>query len=1054
MNIIEKIRVEERDELARVLKKHTGIRKIVEDLYPDSAHFIYELLQNAEDAEAKDVTFTLHNNKLIFEHNGRPFDEKDILAITDIGEGTKADDNDKIGRFGIGFKAVFAYSETPHIWSPTFSFKITDLVLPFELSPINSKKTKFEFPFNNHKKSQEDAFEEIKDGLNELEETTLLFLNNIETISWKILSETSGEVLRTKHSPNHIEILKQINGKTTESSHFLKFDAPVKGLEKQKVAIAFPLDFLAGVKEFNANNDLSNQVKIVVAEPANVSVFFPAKKEISGLRFHLHAPFVPELSRASIKNTPANDSLYEQLADLTAQSLHRIKDLNLLNTDFLNVLPNGDDDISDKYEVIREKIIDKMNNEALTPTFCRTHYPAKYLLQGDRKLKDLLSNEDMEFLFDYDEQPPLWVMSSRQRSDNADKFLNSLQIKKWDKEDLIKTLTAKYTKNEIEETSKEWLSKKTNEWLQNFYAFLYEIVEKDYSSLWQLKKCKIIKLTDGNFNSENECFFYNEERKQNTYPTVEPKTYSLGKNQAEQKNAKLFLEKMGVREFGEKEYIECFLKERYWIGNRFSKIEDIKIFIDFLEKNPDETDLFEESYIILCENGKWRKIEQLYIDSPYEETNLSAFYSAFEGHNLHKISNKYLKLKIEKEKLVDFFKNVGVKTELAIEKQEDKSLQRNLVWSCSGRVTDYESFQDWHIPNLEKVLGEKEINVSKLIWNTLKNNDSSFSKDYWWYQNIVEASYKPNGSVDPRMAESTLIKVLKNNEWIPQENETKEISFVTPNKAFSDLLPKGFSYDKGDNFLLAINFGFNAKREPTKEELEEEEKSKKQIEEKLKLLEQKKEKEEAAKKLGFKDIASAERARRFAELPEEEQERILAEKEEDDNFELPEDEPLNPERRRERVRAQASSAPERTFEKRTRSVSTNREDVKKEAKNYLISQYTNPDGKMICQICQKELPFKLKDGNYYFETTEFLRSDLEKRHYQNYLALCPNHSAMFCHANDSDDLILEMFKEIEGNELEVVLADKDMKIYFTKKHIADIKAVIEADTEKDKESEV
>ena len=30
---------------------------------------------------------------------------------------------DKIGRFGVGFKAVFAYSETPHIWSPTFSFQ-------------------------------------------------------------------------------------------------------------------------------------------------------------------------------------------------------------------------------------------------------------------------------------------------------------------------------------------------------------------------------------------------------------------------------------------------------------------------------------------------------------------------------------------------------------------------------------------------------------------------------------------------------------------------------------------------------------------------------------------------------------------------------------------------------------------------------------------------------------------------------------------------------------------------------------------------------------------
>lgn len=34
MSVIEAVR-REREDLARVLKKHTGIRKIVEDLYPD-----------------------------------------------------------------------------------------------------------------------------------------------------------------------------------------------------------------------------------------------------------------------------------------------------------------------------------------------------------------------------------------------------------------------------------------------------------------------------------------------------------------------------------------------------------------------------------------------------------------------------------------------------------------------------------------------------------------------------------------------------------------------------------------------------------------------------------------------------------------------------------------------------------------------------------------------------------------------------------------------------------------------------------------------------------
>src|SRR5213593_4632212 len=131
-SIIEEVR-REREDLARVLKRHTGIRRIVEDLYPDSAHFIYELLQNAEDTGATEANFILSDTSLIFEHNGRLFAKKDVYGITDIGEGAKAEEDDKIGRFGVGFKAVFAYSETPHIWSPTFSFKITEFVLPSPL---------------------------------------------------------------------------------------------------------------------------------------------------------------------------------------------------------------------------------------------------------------------------------------------------------------------------------------------------------------------------------------------------------------------------------------------------------------------------------------------------------------------------------------------------------------------------------------------------------------------------------------------------------------------------------------------------------------------------------------------------------------------------------------------------------------------------------------------------------------------------------------------------------------------------------------------------------
>jgi hypothetical protein len=52
---------------------------------------------------------------------------------------------------------------------------------------------------------------------------------------------------------------------------------------------------------------------------------------------------------------------------------------------------------------------------------------------------------------------------------------------------------------------------------------------------------------------------------------------------------------------------------------------------------------------------------------------------------------------------------------------------------------------------------------------------------------------------------------------------------------------------------------------------------------------------------------------------------------------------------------------------------------------------------------------------------------------------------MFQHANGSADRMLSMFVEFAGNELEVVLVQKDNKIYFTKTHVADLRAVIQGE---------
>ena len=283
------------------------------------------------------------------------------------------------------------------------------------------------------------------------------------------------------------------------------------------------------------------------------------------------------------------------------------------------------------------------------------------------------------------------------------------------------------------------------------------------------------------------------------------------------------------------------------------------------------------------------------------------------------------------------------------------------------------------------------------------------------------ATYRRNASAGSRQAPSSLVHVLRSAAWVPQGHE----SFVRPSEASRDALPEGFPFDPGMRWLKTVKWG----------------------EDVVKRSEQQRQKETVARELGFPDSSTLERAKRFASLPPEEQERFLTDWERNAARAFPDHSSANPERRASLVGEMAADAPERRTEERTRSVSVGREEVKAEAGQYLLQQYVTDD-ELFCQVCKKPMPFKLDDGSAYFERVEFLLG-LKKRHLQNYLALCPNHAAMFRHANNTKDCIQEMFLELASNELEVVLAQENATIYFTKTHIADLKKIIEVDTDSD-----
>jgi len=100
---------------------------ISKDINTDSQRFIYELLQNADDASIKsgilDILIDFVDDYIIISHKGESFSKNDIESISSAGDGTKSGDNDKTGFKGIGFKSVFVHSNFVIIKSGEYCFR-------------------------------------------------------------------------------------------------------------------------------------------------------------------------------------------------------------------------------------------------------------------------------------------------------------------------------------------------------------------------------------------------------------------------------------------------------------------------------------------------------------------------------------------------------------------------------------------------------------------------------------------------------------------------------------------------------------------------------------------------------------------------------------------------------------------------------------------------------------------------------------------------------------------------------------------------------------------
>ncbi|MCF7889471.1 MAG: hypothetical protein K9L78_05050 [Victivallales bacterium] len=326
--------ISEFDELSKKRKEYywqaiqNGDRShqiIAEDLYSDPTHFLFELMQNAEDEGATKVSIDLNDNGVEFFHNGNKFSLKDIESITMFGNNDrKKFKSNSIGRFGIGFKSVFAITEKPEIHSGSFHFNIEYYIIPSLIDERYFGGTKILLPF---KDGVDDNFiENIKSRLESFDYKYILFLSSIKNINLNIFGDK--KILNIEKIPYKESNFFKIDINIDDTSeHFLLIEKIVD-IEKAilPVKIAYKI-----VEENEADS-----INPIFDSP--VYTYFPTDKK-TNLSFLIHAPFETTASRDNIKANYKNETLINQLVELFKESVFELKNIGLLNLQTWACLP-------------------------------------------------------------------------------------------------------------------------------------------------------------------------------------------------------------------------------------------------------------------------------------------------------------------------------------------------------------------------------------------------------------------------------------------------------------------------------------------------------------------------------------------------------------------------------------------------------------------------------------------------------------------------------------------------------------------------------------------
>jgi hypothetical protein len=364
---------------------------ISKDINTDSKRFIYELLQNADDASCLtgklDVRIDFVDSYIVVSHKGQEFTQVDIESISSAGDGTKAGDENKTGFKGIGFKSVFHHSNCVYIktgdycfkydkahwnchWNDSWDDKMTwrngrktkhkDAVLkmPWQIIPVwdelPSAVTKINLDgYNVSTVIEHNKISELEKELTDLfdESQIVLFLRSKDVT---ITINASEKILLEKVVNGEITQLKR--GSAVLSEWLIKtekFDIPEDVKNEIKNDEKSPRKLKESMRTEISFAIQLTENKLTAAKDALVFTFLPTSIK-SGFPFLVNASFLTDAGRQHLHiDTYWNQWIYKKIPLLYFGWMARLADRSSrYNEQFIDVIPDkiyGQSKLSDSY---------------------------------------------------------------------------------------------------------------------------------------------------------------------------------------------------------------------------------------------------------------------------------------------------------------------------------------------------------------------------------------------------------------------------------------------------------------------------------------------------------------------------------------------------------------------------------------------------------------------------------------------------------------------------------------------------------------------------------